>query len=81
MAESDAYLNIGDNPPANFKSQLTSAQRAFAPQATVKWDEINRAADTYLGQIFNEQRSVDDALAEMKIEVDRLLEEAKQLEQ
>lgn len=81
VAESDAYLNIGDNPPANFKSQLTSAQRAFAPQATVKWDEINRAADTYLGQIFNEQRSVDDALAEMKIEVDRLLEEAKQLEQ
>lgn len=81
VAESDEYLNLGDLPPANFKSQLTSAQRAFAPQTTIKWEEIGKAGDTYLGLIFNEQKNVDQTIAEMKTEVDRLLEEAKTLEQ
>jgi multiple sugar transport system substrate-binding protein len=81
VAESDRYLDLGDLPPANFPSQITSAGRAFAPQATIKWEEINKAADTYVGQILNEQRNIDDAMADMKTEVERLLEEAKQLEQ
>lgn len=77
VAESDTYLNLEGKAPANFKSQLVSAERAFAPPITLKWEEINQVGNTYFAQILDQNKPVSEVIAKMKPEVDKLLKAGK----
>lgn len=82
VAESDAYLDIGDQAPVNFKASLDATLTSFAPQASLMWTEINNeVVQDAMSRIINLNEPIDEVMPGLRSEVEELLEEAAELQE
>ncbi|WP_202078975.1 sugar ABC transporter substrate-binding protein [Caldalkalibacillus salinus] len=81
VAESDTYLELGDNPPENFELMLESLNTAFAPEVTLMWGEINQVVQEGFSRVIDLNEPIEDVMPDVKSEVEDLLEEDKRLQE
>lgn len=79
VAESDAYLEIGDMGPENFASTLEAVEGAFPPEASLMWSEINEEVQNRLSRIINLEEPVDVEMKALRKDIEPLLEEQERL--
>lgn len=79
IAESDAYLDIGDIGPDNFSSTLDAVEGAYAPEASLMWSEINEEVNNRMSRIINIGEPVDVEMEALRKDIEPILEEQKRL--
>ncbi|MCK0473261.1 sugar ABC transporter substrate-binding protein [Halalkalibacter sp. APA_J-10(15)] len=79
VAESDAYLEIGDMGPENFASTLEAVEGAYPPEASLMWSEINEEVQNRLSRIINLEEPVDVEMKALRNDIEPLLEEQERL--
>ena len=79
VAESDAYLEIGDIGPENFGSMLDAVEGAYAPEASLMWSEINEEVNNRISRIINLGEPVDVELEALRKDIEPILEEQERL--
>lgn len=79
IAESDAYLDIGDLGPENFQSTLDAVEGAYPPEASLMWGEINEEVQNRLSRIINLGEPVDQEMEALRADIEPILEEQDRL--
>ncbi|MEY8751916.1 ABC transporter substrate-binding protein [Alkalicoccobacillus gibsonii] len=79
IAESDAYLEIGDIGPDNFSSTLNAVEGAYPPEASLMWSEINEEVDNRLSRILNLGEPVEVEMEALRKDIEPILEEQDRL--
>lgn len=82
VAESDAYLDIGELAPDNFEAMIDATLSSFAPEASLMWTEINNeVVQDALSRIIDLNEPIEDVMPGLRSEVEDLLEEAAELQE